>query len=159
MREELETDHMGERLTIGELASAAGVPTSTVRYYERAEVLSAEGRTAGNYRYYTADSLSRLRFIRAALAGGFAIEDVRTLLRVRDCRNPSKRVQELLRNRLSEVAQRMKELRRVRRELESSLARCQGAEDTHCEVISKLSASRGGQASHGRSKKRGRKST
>jgi MerR family mercuric resistance operon transcriptional regulator len=40
-------------LRIGELAQAAGVPTSTVRYYERAGILEPSGRTAANYRFYS----------------------------------------------------------------------------------------------------------
>ena len=36
--------------TIGQLASAANVPTSTVRFYERAALLKPDARTGGNYR-------------------------------------------------------------------------------------------------------------
>ena len=61
---------MNDQYTIGELAKAAEVPSSTVRYYERARLLEPQGRTGGNYRYYTQESVHRLRFIRAAQAGG-----------------------------------------------------------------------------------------
>ena len=58
---------MAERLfTIGELARAADVPTSTVRYYEREAILRPTGRSASNYRLYSGADLERLRFIRAA---------------------------------------------------------------------------------------------
>jgi len=48
---------MDTTYTIGQLARAAGVPTSTVRYYERIELLQPAGRTAGNYRLYGEDAL------------------------------------------------------------------------------------------------------
>jgi DNA-binding transcriptional MerR regulator len=52
--------------TISQLARAAGVPTSAVRYYERIGLLQPHGRTGGNYRLYGKEALERLRFIRAA---------------------------------------------------------------------------------------------
>lgn len=124
--------------TIGELAKLAEVPSSTIRYYERAGLLAPAGRTIGNYRYYTDESLKRLRFVRSAQAGGFTVEDVRALLELRECANPCHEVQGLLEHRLAEVSTRMKELRRVQRELKVSLVRCQEHESSHCEVMSKL---------------------
>ncbi len=73
------------KLTIGELAKAAGVPTSTVRYYERAGILRPSGRSAGNYRVYSKSELERLRFIRAAQATGFTLDDIKSLLRPAAC--------------------------------------------------------------------------
>jgi len=63
--------------TIGALARAAEVPTTTVRYYERTGLLPPEGRSGGNYRSYSVRSLERLRFIRAAQANGFTLDDVK----------------------------------------------------------------------------------
>ena len=104
---------MYDRFTIGELAAAAEIPSTTIRYYERAGLLKPQGRTSGNYRYYNRQSLDQLRFIRAAQAGGFTIEDVRALLELRECRSPCEEVQELIEHRLEEVSSRMKNLRRV----------------------------------------------
>src|SRR5215813_5732090 len=70
--------------TIGQLARAAGVPTSTVRYYERIGLLHPDARTAGNYRLYGEDALECLRFIRAAQRTGFTLEDITALLQLRD---------------------------------------------------------------------------
>lgn len=44
---------MKDAMTIGELARAAGVPTSTVRFYERRGLLKPDARTQANYRTYT----------------------------------------------------------------------------------------------------------
>jgi DNA-binding transcriptional MerR regulator len=41
-------------LTIGQLASAAGVPASTVRFYEREKLLVPDARTGAGYRTYIA---------------------------------------------------------------------------------------------------------
>ena len=52
---------MATTFTIGELAKAADVPSSTLRYYERIRLLTAEGRSPGNYRLYGQESLERVR--------------------------------------------------------------------------------------------------
>ena len=95
---------MNETCSIGELARAAEVPTSTVRYYERVGLVRPSGRTAGNFRYYGLEALHRLRFIRAAAATGFTLADIRRLLEFRDgAAAPCKEVQSLIENRLADV--------------------------------------------------------
>ena len=126
--------------TIGELAGAAEVPTSTVRYYERVGILRPTGRMSGNYRYYDERALDRLRFIRAAQATGFQLDDVRMLLELADgetsrCRE----VQTLIEDRLADVSRRLKSLRHVENVLREAHRLCQEAEATgHCEVIDML---------------------
>ncbi len=124
-------------LTIGELALAAGVPTSTIRYYERAGLLHPHGRSQSNYRLYSKEELERLRFIRAAQTAGFTLDDVTVLLRPAACG----KVQGLIEERLAQVADRMKELRRVQRVLNNSLSECLEHEESgRCRVIETLSA-------------------
>jgi DNA-binding transcriptional MerR regulator len=128
--------------TIGQLARAAGVPTSTVRYYERIELLQPVGRTAGNYRLYGADALKQLRFIRAAQATGFALEDIMYLRNFRSddpavCHD----VQLLIEARLADLEQRMADLRHVQRVLKTTLEGCRKMEwQGLCQVIERLTA-------------------
>jgi len=127
-------------LNIGELAKAADVPTSTVRYYERAGILRPSGRSAGNYRVYSEIELERLRFIRAAKASGFTLEDIKTLLRPAAC----SKVQNLIEERLAQVAERMSEFRRVQRVLKRALVECREHEESgRCKVVETLSANAG----------------
>ncbi len=129
---------MGRPLTIGEAAKAAHVPTSTIRYYEREGLLRPTARSASNYRLYSDEDVHRLRFIRAAQATGFTLEDITELLRPTPCR----RVQRLIEDRLEVVSARMKELRHVHNVLKASLDTCQKHEVTgRCKVIAELSAS------------------
>jgi len=132
---------MPNHYTIGELARAVEVPTSTLRYYERIGLLRPAGRTRGNYRYYNDDAFERVAFIRAAQATGFRLEDVQTLMALRDGDTaPCREVQELIEERLADAANRMKDLRRVQRVLQSSLDACREAEDSgRCEVLTTLS--------------------
>src|SRR4051812_32845508 len=108
--------------SIGKLAQAAGVATSTVRFYERRGLLHADARTNGNYRSYSASSLERLQFIRAAKATGFSLKDIDEMLELTASDEPPCReVAELIDHRLAEIRQRMRELQRVEKELAKAL--------------------------------------
>ncbi len=131
---------MSDRLTIGELAKAADVPASTVRYYERTGLLRQPPRSASNYRLYDEEDVYRLRFIKAAQATGFTLDDVAELLKRSSCSKVQGRIEE----RLEEVSARMRELRHVQRVLKAALVTCQEHEPTgRCRVIDTLSASAG----------------
>ncbi len=125
-------------LTIGQLADGAGVPASTVRYYERTGLLRPSARSAANYRLYTSEDLQRLRFIRAAQVTGFTLDDIRELLRPAPCG----RVQARIEGRLGDVESRIRELQHVRRVLASALAVCRQHEASgRCGVLDSISAS------------------
>lgn len=130
--------------TIGALARAGHVPTTTIRYYERAGLLPPEGRSGGNYRDYTDRSLERLLFIRAAQANGFTLDDVRRLLDFQDgVLDPCHEVQSLIEARLSDLEERFKQLRTVRRALRTSLEACHsGAASGRCRVLDGLAEGR-----------------
>ena len=133
---------MEPEYTIGELARVAEVPTSTLRYYERAGLLAPTGRTRGNYRVYDEPSIERLRFIRAARETGLTIQDIATLLDLRDGATvPCAEIQTLIETRLMRVNGQLRDLDHVREVLESSLALCRDSEATgRCEVLEDLNA-------------------
>src|SRR5262249_39587329 len=126
--------------TIGQLAKEAGVPTSTVRYYERIGLVAPEGRSSGNYRVYTTTALERLRFICAAHATGFTLDDVTVLLNLRDGTTaPCKKVQTLVVDRLADTEHRLHDLRHVQQVLKAALKMCRRSERTgRCRVIDDL---------------------
>lgn len=126
--------------TISQLARAAGIPTSTLRYYERVELVQPVGRAGNNYRVYGEDTLRRLRFIRAAQATGFTLDDVRLLLALRDgdmavCKD----VQPLIASRLEDVSQRLAAMQHLQQILQSMLATCQTQDqEAMCHLIDTL---------------------
>lgn len=135
---------MQTRYSIGQLARRAEVPTSTVRYYERAGLLTPAGRTTSNYRFYGEDAFERLRFIRAAQATGFTLKDITALLDLRDGTTaPCREVQVLIEARLADVAQQLGDLRHVQDVLDASLHICcqvcsQAEAKGRCQVIESL---------------------
>ena len=135
---------MSKQLTISQLAKAAETPTTTVRYYERIGLFEPEDRSQGNYRLYSDESLSKLKFIRAAQAIGFSLDDVKTLLGIHGGTVPScGEVQTLIEERLTDLEKRLKDLRHVKRVLTSTLGRCRETEQVQdcCQVIETLEKS------------------
>jgi DNA-binding transcriptional MerR regulator len=63
-------------MLIGELADRAGTSTRTLRYYEE-HGLVRPGRSANGYRVYDEAELRVVHEIRALLASGFGLEDIR----------------------------------------------------------------------------------
>jgi DNA-binding transcriptional MerR regulator len=126
-------------LTIGQLASAAGVAASTVRFYEREKLLVPDARTGSNYRTYTQASLERLKFIRAAQASGFNLSDIREMLALTHSDDePCREIATLIEHRLGDVRQRMKELKRVEKTLARALKDCCASGTDWCGEVDRL---------------------
>ena len=124
---------MARQFTISQLAKQANIPTTTVRYYERIGLVEPEDRSCGNYRLYGDDSLRKLKFIRAAQAIGFTLEDVKSLLVDDDGNAPDCGcVQDLIDARLADVEERLKDLRHVRKVLKSALKQCHQQKKSDC---------------------------
>lgn len=67
-------------MRIGELATAAGVTTRTVRHYHQIGLLPEPPRTAGGYRDYSVRDLVRLSHARRLVELGLALDEVRLVL-------------------------------------------------------------------------------
>ena len=65
--------------TIAKLAQAGGVGVETVRYYQRRGLFPVP-RPIGAVRRYGVADVRRLKFIRAAQAAGFTLEEIGELL-------------------------------------------------------------------------------
>ena len=129
-----------ERLmTIGKVAQATGVTTHTLRYYEQERIVTPTERNRAGYRLYDAEALERLQFVRSAQAIGFTLDDIRTLLSLDagNAKSPKAEVQGLLKKRLAEVNEKMKDLRRVQVALGRALDQCQSS-NGECAIIKKI---------------------
>ena len=128
-------------INIGQLARSAGVPTSTVRYYERSGLLKPDERSiGGNYRQYHPKSVEKLRFIRSAQSVGLTLKEVSRLLKLSDeDDSPCADVKAALVHRIDEVRRQIKKLKRVEKSLVDSLTRCcKGDRPGLCEAVDQL---------------------
>ena len=100
-------------MRISELADSAGVPTSTVRYYERVGLMALPARTSSGYRDYGAEAATRLLFITRARRMGLSCEQITALIPVwsgTNCGAAQDRVGRLIEEKQAEIAERMAEL-------------------------------------------------
>jgi MerR family mercuric resistance operon transcriptional regulator len=71
-------------MLIGELADAAGLPSQTVRFYERRGLLPEPVRGANGYRIYGESTLTRLNFVRTSQAAGLTLAEIGSIIDLRD---------------------------------------------------------------------------
>ena len=131
---------MDGMFTIGKLAKEAGVPISTVRYYEGRGLLLPDQRTRASYRLFGAEALRRLRFIRAAQDAGFTLGDISQLLALREGdADACGEVQGIIKSRLDVLDEELSRMRRVRGVLAKSLDWCRNPRSKGCcEAIARL---------------------
>lgn len=113
-------------MKIGELATLAQCTVETVRYYEKEGLLSAPGRTAGNFRVYGAEHVERLRFIRNCRTLDMSHEEIRTLLVLTD--QPADgcgAINDVFDQHIAHVDERIQELSQLKSQLSSLRQRCQ----------------------------------
>jgi DNA-binding transcriptional MerR regulator len=123
---------------IGEAAKRSGVSAANIRFYEKEELLSPQGRGDNSYRLYSEGDLHQLRFIRLCRAMDMSLAEVRTLLgldlnKKSDCAL----ARESLDGHLGHVRARLTELKVLEKDLKALRKRCDG-NDTHCHIIEAL---------------------
>ena len=112
-------------MRIGALAEATGTPVETIRFYEREGLLPAAARADNNYRLYTEAHADRLAFIRHCRNLDMTLDEVRALLKFKDApQQDCGEVDALLDEHIEHVAQRIRELRALEKELKLLQARC-----------------------------------
>jgi DNA-binding transcriptional MerR regulator len=120
---------------IGELAARAGTSTRTLRYYE-AHGLVRPRRSSNGYRLYDDAELRVVREIRALLAVGFALDDIRPFVACLRAGNASGDVcpdsVAVLRRKLAEVDACIDRLSAVRRQLHTQLTHAVAHREEAC---------------------------
>jgi DNA-binding transcriptional MerR regulator len=114
------TDGAGHAtLSPAELARLAGVSTDTLRHYERKGVLGIPARSQGGYRRYPPEAVAQVRLVRRALAIGFTLNDLASVLSERNRGGaPCQTVRTLVAGRLAELETRLRDLTELRDELQ-----------------------------------------
>jgi DNA-binding transcriptional MerR regulator len=107
----------------GELAAKAGVSKDTLRFYERRRLLPRPRRASNGYRRYPASALGRVRMIRAALSIGFTVDELSSILAVREAGGaPCRQVRRLAGEKLERLGGEIEALTRFHAGLERVLA-------------------------------------
>jgi Cd(II)/Pb(II)-responsive transcriptional regulator len=112
-------------MRIGDLAESTDTAVETIRFYEREGLIPAAKRADNNYRMYTAAHAERLAFIRHCRNLDMTLDEIRTLLRLRDAPlQDCGEVNALLDAHIGHVTHRIRELRALEKDLKALRARC-----------------------------------
>lgn len=113
---------VGSSLKIGEVSHLTGIGIEALRFYERSGLLGKPARTASGYRLYDKGIIERLSFIKKAQALGFSLDEIKKVIDdARGGASPCDEVREIVRLRLAELEERMRQMRRYQRELAATL--------------------------------------
>lgn len=132
-----------EALPIGELAKRSGVNIETIRYYERAKLLSPPPRTASGRRVYDLKDIRILVFVRRSRELGFSLDEIRALLRLGGPEKASCReVREIAAHHLEDIRSKLRDLKKLERLLATTVSRCSGRTAPDCPVLDILDIER-----------------
>lgn len=129
-----------ETLTIGEVASQAGIGIETVRFYERRGLIEDPPRTESGYRQYSKDVVSRLRFIKRAKGLGFSLKEIAELLSLRldpttKCGDIKKRAE----TKTADIEEKIRSLRNMKKALTKLVATCsENGSVRECSILETL---------------------
>ena len=99
---------------IGEISELYGISVDTLRHYEKQGILMPEQVSDSGYRYYSNRQIWQLNIIRTLRQLGIGLMDIRDYLNHRTLENS----QALLEFQLDTIDQKLKELNRLKQELE-----------------------------------------
>ena len=127
-------------MKIGELAKLTDCAVETIRYYERESLLPEPARSDGNYRVYTQAHAERLTFIRNCRTLDMTLEEIRSLLGLRDSpQDQCESVNALIDEHIHHVKARIDGLLALQEQLLDLRQRCGGGE--HCGILQRLEVS------------------
>jgi MerR family mercuric resistance operon transcriptional regulator len=127
------------QLTIGKLAQAGGVGVETIRYYQRRGLLATPARSGGDgwgggVRRYGEDELRSLKFIRAAQASGFTLDEISELL-VLEKSDDRVRVRGLARQRIDALDAKIAQMTETRAALARLADQCAASDKGPCPIL------------------------
>ncbi|MDQ3587028.1 MAG: MerR family transcriptional regulator [Actinomycetota bacterium] len=105
--------------TVKDTAARVGLPSRTLRYYDRIGLVCPP-RTAAGYRVYGPEEEDRLRFVRRAKTLGFSLEEIRELIAVAErgcCSEVVPEVERLLDEKIDAIDAQVAELGAFRERL------------------------------------------
>ena len=109
-------------LKIGDVSKLSGIGIEALRFYEKGGLIERPARTESGYRMYGRDVLDRLDFIKQSQALGFSLDEIKRIIEDTHAgTSPCDEVREMVRLRLEELDERMREMRRYRKELSETL--------------------------------------
>ena len=121
-----------EFFTIGQVFNLTDIPESTLRYYDRKNLLKPSFRNPETgYRYYMAEDINKLKFIKAIREMDVAIEEIRELMN----ENKTEKIEQLIMKQIVISKQRLEEAQKNISDMENFLSKLRKMSDSSAEGI------------------------
>jgi MerR family transcriptional regulator, Zn(II)-responsive regulator of zntA len=118
-------------MTASVLAKRAEVPLFTVRYYTRIGLLKPSRDLRNGYKLYKPSDRDRLKFITSAKGLGFTLSEIEEILgHAAKGDSPCPMVRDIVQRRVEENKQKIRELKRLQRRLESAVGAWESMENS-----------------------------
>jgi len=115
---------MTEAVHIGKAATLAGVSVDTIRFYQKLGLILGGNRASSGYRLFDENQVHDLKFVRHAQELGFSLAEVKELLALRQKPHPCVQVQSMLKGKLTDIRDKIRNLARLETELRGALRAC-----------------------------------
>jgi len=120
---------------IGDVTKKLGLSAGTLRYYEKFGLLKNVSRTASGIRQYYDKDISKLKFIKRAQRMNFSLEEIKSLLSMReDPQHAKDNIRKLTVDKLIDIEKQVIELTTLQNELRLLLNLCRNSKDG-CPII------------------------
>jgi MerR family gold-responsive transcriptional activator of gol and ges genes len=127
-------------VNIGAASAASGVSAKMIRHYESIGLLQPAARRQNSYRDYGSHDIHELRFIGRARKLGFSMAEISDLLALwRDKGRSSREVKKMAERHLTELEQRIAEMRGMADTLRDLVRCCRGDDRPDCPILADLS--------------------
>jgi MerR family Zn(II)-responsive transcriptional regulator of zntA len=129
-------------MQISQLAKSCGMSTHTLRYYEKAGLFKASGRSASNYRIYNHDDLLTAKFIKRCKESGFSLQETASLLAIKDDKSQHvcAEAKAITGDKIAKITEQIEQLRSMLKTLKQLEQYCCGGEESaeFCSIITTL---------------------
>jgi Cu(I)-responsive transcriptional regulator len=127
-------------MNISKASKLSDLTVKTVRYYANIELVKPKQSSLTGYRDYSDEDVLKLKFIGKARKFNFSIDECRELLSLYENENrPSKEVKKITLEKISEIDQKLNDLKTLRKELSHLANNCHGDDKPNCPILEALS--------------------
>jgi DNA-binding transcriptional MerR regulator len=127
-------------MKINELAERTGLPSKTIRYYEKIGLLPEAHRSTNGYRDYDESDIERMVFIRGCRELRIPLDELKILVRLQmDKQAPCAEIDQIIQNQLEKIRSTIGELVRLEESLNELAQCCRYDTVSECRIVRKLS--------------------
>ena len=131
---------LNSTMNIGKASKLSELTVKAVRYYDNIGLVKPHQNTLSGYREYNEEDVLKLKFVGKARKFNFSIEECRELLSLYENKSrPSKDVKKLTLEKISQIDEKLKQLKNLKDELSYLADNCHGDERPNCPIIDALS--------------------